>query len=271
MFFQFFIIQYFVIDFYSTSCYFSQDMGMTRKIIDVQKNPVIVPSGSAFAEVLMPHLKRVPEEQLMSLAGHYNPYLSMNDEKQLELVGRIIIYQMLVARNIFNIEFSIFDNKSDLTNYINNILPKEKLYLEVLTKSYLTPASKGTIYRHKAIDTHRICQFCGDALMRPVGSWQADEQGFFRVHCYHSKQGRCDCYLLLTNPEKIKFENYEFNTSLHICKIPGKTCPLCGQDIYLRIIHLPDGSTLYYEICRNYRMSTKKTCAHKVKLQGPPQ
>lgn len=244
-------------------------IGAYYQIVDITKTPVSIPQN--ISDNPAKNLDKITDSHVPDLALHFPPVAYSSDGKNFELIAKLWCYKIQIQRQANQILFLVFPDKAEADRYRDKILPKQSASTEAFIASLVQSTSKATVYRHKAINSRRACPFCGDALMKPPGKWQADEEGFFKAHCYNSKQGRCDCCLHLTAPEKVKFENYEFITMEHVRKISGKTCPKCGSDLYLRILHLVDGTILYYEICRNYRMSSKTECTYKKKLPGEPK
>jgi hypothetical protein len=127
--------------------------------------------------------------------------------------------------------------------------------------------STTTSYRRKAVTAGRVCPFCCGPLMEKRNGPKPDERGLCRIHCYRSLQDRRDFSARLNASEIDKFRTYSFNTDEWLRMLPGKKCPECGSQLYLRKLHFPDGRVEFYEICRrSFKLSIKYTCNYFKKL-----
>ena len=239
---------------------------VTYRILDITKTLISIPPE--LQDTTPTNVDRITDKQLPWVAFIFPPVLITLDAKTFELVDRRWCYQMQIERKIDHILFLVFEDRSDIDHYNDKIRPPLTPLIDGFVTSMSKMTSKATLARHKAITSKRVCPFCHEALMRPRGIWQADKNGFFRAHCFNTKQGRCDFYLLLTTPEKQNFESYKFASNDYVKEIEGKMCPKCGQQLYLRTLHLDNGTTLQFNICRNYRMSIKHSCDYKFKVKG---
>lgn len=240
------------------------------KIIDISRTQIHCPKDLYRAEIK--DLGKITDSQLPYISLSYFPILLSLDDKSFDLAARFWCYQCQVEHKITKILFLVLRDKTFLDYFKHKIESREATMIQSLISSLVKLTSKATIARHKAISAHRQCPFCGEALMAERGIPKPDKNGFYRIHCFNAtKQNRCDFYSLVTKVEYQNFVNYEFNTNDHITLVPDKKCPKCDSQLYLRILHLPDGQIAYYEICRNYLMSTKLNCTYKVKLPEAPK
>ena len=237
------------------------------KFIDIQKTKIDIPPDMVFDR--FNNLCRVADRDVPYLSMLYSPFLLQSGNDIYELAGRAWCYKFQVERKQTVIGFYIFRNRSELEYLKKKLFPRDAANAASTIDTLIVKTSKATLARNKAKQANRFCPFCGEALMKPLGKWQPDKNGYYRVHCYNSKQNRCDFCLLLTSKEKDAFEEYRFDTAEHVRKIDNnKTCPKCGLEVYSRILHKDNGTISHFEICRNYLMSTKVSCTHKVKLEG---
>jgi len=234
--------------------------------LDISKTPISIPKN--LHDTVPRSIDKITEKQLPWISFIFPPILLAVGAKNYELVDRKWCYQLQVERNINQILFLVFEDRSDQDHHNVKIQPVLNPLIDGFVSSIAKMTSKATIARRKATLSKRQCPFCHDALMKPRGIWMPDENGFFRAHCFNAKQGRCDCYLLLTASEKESFLSYKFDIQKHVRELPGKICPKCGKQLYLRIVHAENGNTTHYETCRNYRMSSKHSCSHKAKIIG---
>lgn len=103
--------------------------------------------------------------------------------------------QLQVNHHITKIPFLVLKDKTQFLDYYRRkIEVKENSAIEFVITSLVKLTSKATLARRKAKAAHRQCPFCFDTLMSERCIPKPDKNGYYRIHCYNSKQGRCDFY-----------------------------------------------------------------------------
>lgn len=237
--------------------------------LDVSKIIIKIPAEED--SLSMKYEDRIIAKHIPFIRILYPPMLVSKGKNEFELAWRRWSYRLQIKHDITQIHFLVFKEQVHLDFFLEKIAPKDHAAAESVIKALVKQTSSATRSRHKAINACRLCPFCADALMDKRTKQIPDDKGFYRIHCYNSKQNRCDFYALISTPEYRDFEKYTLRSKDWIRPIAEKFCPKCGSQIYLRILHLENNVKQYFEVCRNSKFSTKLSCDYSRKLAGEPK
>jgi len=205
----------------------------------------------------------------------YPPFVMQDNSGKYHIIGRHWSYRLLVENSAKDLTAMIpceVVHEKSLQNLVMKYDKSEIHFLEAHMKGTIKKTSKATLARHRAINAGRCCPICADALMKPRGKPIKDVNGYYTIHCYQTKNGRCDFVGQLTELEYVLFCKYELQTESWIKPVNGARClePDCGGDIFLRVLKFPD-KTVAFECCINYKNSTKHKCTNKKRIthEGP--
>lgn len=238
------------------------------EILDLNRVQIDIPANLTKVKI---EERKINKDKIQYIAMRFPPIVLCQEEFHYVLLGGALSYKLLVLNGSTQMLFGVYQPQGDHDMYVKEVEPKERKQIEAMILSVTKAKGKGTIYRHKAMESKRRCPYCADALMAPRKNDRPDSKGHYMTHCYNSKQGRCDFSLSITTYEKKeRFERYKFDIDDFFIPIPGEICPKCNRELYLRIYHISELEILYFKICRN-RISTKVSCDYAVKLKVRPE
>lgn len=143
------------------------------------------------------------------------------------------------------------------------------------SKKQQTSSSRTTNSRRDAKRSGRQCPFCPGPLSKATGKYndrQVDllsSDGPNRIHCgYRRNKYKCTFRATMTNLEMTLFKDKgkEFPTTSWLALVPGRKCPDCNDDIYIRTIRRDNGKIEIWERCRKHFDSGTEVCTWQKRI-----
>lgn len=201
----------------------------------------------------------------------YFPVVHQENDS-FRLVGRPWAYSYWIDKAVDQFPCVVILSKQ-MADFIIDYDKSETMMLARCIKTISKKPSRATETRHKAISSKQTCPFCTGPLRQSRNKEKVDNVGF-KITCENKSNKKindgkgCGFEAALSDMEIPPFEEYKFPTDMWLQQIHDIKCPLCGDAIFLRIVHKALGKKEYYERCAShYRRDSK--CAYKKKVSGP--
>ncbi|MFA5073198.1 MAG: hypothetical protein WC539_04805 [Nitrospirota bacterium] len=173
------------------------------------------------------------------------------------------------------LENEYFMRKESMPEVYKNV-PKLTQKKSKVIKTQPASTSRATNRRHASKDSGRRCPFCPGPLAKATGKYndpQGDlltQDGPHAIKCgYNSNKYKCSFVATMTDVEFNDFKNTnkEFLTQEWLVRVLGKTCPVCGDEVYRRTIRKDNGKIEVWERCRKINQSRGGNCSWKTLIQ----
>jgi hypothetical protein len=201
----------------------------------------------------------------------YLPIVFKRDEYSYEIIARAWAYSFWVDSLAPEFPCLVVHDRSSVAKIIELGERETDMLLKYLTGTSSEKPSRATETRHKAISSGQTCPFCHGTLRQSRRKNNTEGVGT-TISCENKSNHKindgkgCDFEAVLAGEEIKLFEDYRFPTSMWL-KPAGKQCPVCGDQIFMRIVHR-DGKQEFYERCRGYYRKENK-CTHKKRMEVP--